>query len=127
MDNSSVKNIYAPFDHQNQWDLAATVLFPSPLSFDRIACLVVESKNTALTPGKGFTSLSDFKKKLHLVPRRAGAWTSYYVTPGALSTSWVPLRVESWQCDSLQVLKEIVGDTCLASEMKWAPEKHYNS
>jgi Plavaka transposase len=50
-----------------------------------------------------------------------------YATPSKTIPSWAPLSIEYWQRDSLEVLKDIVGDVRLASEMKWAPEKLYNT
>ena len=35
--------------------------------------------------------------------------------------------LEFWKRDTLQVLEDMVGDTRLASSMKWASEKYYNS
>jgi hypothetical protein len=32
-----------------------------------------------------------------------------------------------WSRDALPVVKELVGDESLAKDMKWAPEKLYNS
>ncbi len=50
-----------------------------------------------------------------------------YATPSKTAPPWAPLSIEYWQRDSLEVLKDIVGDVRLSSEMKWAPEKLYNT
>jgi len=118
---------FEPFDNQQQWDLANWLLFPTPLSADRMKKGAVETYASWIAPGCGFKSSGDFKRRVESIPIKGGEWKSAYVRPGAQAPAWAPSGIEFWKRDRLQVLQDIVGDVRLAPHMKWAPERHRNS
>jgi hypothetical protein len=115
---------YWPFDNKTQWEFARWLLFPQPLSNKRIKAAIDASW---IAPGVGFKSLGDFKKRVNMIHAKGGEWFEANVLPGARAPSWAPLKVKFWMRDSLEVLKDIVGDVRLASQMKWAPERIQNA
>jgi hypothetical protein len=118
---------YWPFDNIEQWMLAKALIFPSPLSNKGIRNLAVERHCPWIIPGKGFKSVSDFRKRLDQLPAKGGEWRQSYVTQGPTAPQWSPPIVPFWYRDSLDVLKEILGDVRLAKDMKWAPERLINA
>ena len=118
---------YWPFDNEEQWNLAGWLLFPNRLSASQITAGAVEKNAKWIKPGCGFKSLNDFNKRLELLPSKGGEWVSKNLTRKVNSPAWVPENVQFWMRDSLETLKSIVGDVRLAQDMKWAPEKIYNS
>jgi len=118
---------YWPFDNIEQWMLAKALTFPSPLSNREIRNLAVERHCPWIMPGKGFKSVRDFYKRLNQLPAKGGEWQQSYLTRGPTAPPWSPPMVPFWYRDSLDVLKEILGDVRLAKDMKWAPEKLVNS
>lgn len=118
---------YAPFDNIGQWELARFALFPEPLPGPRMAKAILENKAPWITPGCGFKNMADFERRISEIPGIGGGWRSAYVKPGVGAEDWVPAEILFWSRDALPVVKELVGDESLAKDMKWAPEKLYNS
>ena len=78
----------------------------------------VEKYASWITPGYGFKSLGDFKRRVASIPAKGGEWKSAYVCPGDKAPGWTPLAIEFWKRDNMQVLQDIVGDVHLAPYMK---------
>jgi len=114
-------------DNENQWRLASWALFPKPLDKKRQQRAIVEQYAKWITPGDGFQSLGDFNRRIGLIPSKWNEWRNSYVCPGPQAESWQPTMIEFWLRNSLDVLEGIVSDIRMASHMKWAPEKLYNS
>ena len=121
-----VSKTYWPFDNIEQWMLAKALTFPSPLSNKMIRNIAVERYCPWITVGKGFKSVRDFHKRLDQLPAKGGEWQQSYITPGPTVPQWSPPMVPFSYRDSLEVLKDIVGDVRLAKDMKWAPERLVN-
>ena len=102
-------------------------MFPKPQTVQEISTRAVEKNASWIKPGCGFKSVGDFKRRVAQLPAKAGEWHSSIILPGEDAPVWAPRMSEFWKRDTLQVLEDMVGDTRLASSMKWAPEKYYNS
>lgn len=118
---------YAPFDNLAQWELARFALFPQPLSGPRMAQAILENQAPWITRGFGFKNIADFQQRVSSIPTLGGGWRSAYVVPGVAAEDWVPVEILFWMRDALAVVKDLIGDETLAKDMKWAPEKLYNS
>src|SRR5216117_2939787 len=117
---------YWPFDNIEQWMLAKAITFPSPLSNKMIRNIAVERHCPWIRHGKGFKSVRDFRKLLDQLPAKGGEWQQSYIMRGPMAPRWSPLMVTFWYRDSLEVMKDIVGDVRLTKDMKWAPERLVN-
>ena len=116
---------YWHFENEYQWHLSGICLYPEPLPNSRIQRIAVQKYNPCLQHGREFNSITDFKKRVGMLATK-GEWRIGYAKPHKNVGVWAPKRAEFWYRDSLEVLKYLVGDARLASEMKWAPEKVYN-
>ena len=121
-----VSKTYWPFNNIEQWMLAKALTFPSPSANKMIRNIAVERYCPWITVGKGFKSVRDFRKRLDQLPAKGGEWQQSYITRGPTAPRWSPPMVAFWSRDSLEVLKDIVGDVRLAKDMKWAPERLVN-
>jgi hypothetical protein len=117
---------YWPFDNEIQWEFADWIV-STGLSGEEITTGAVPKYAKWIIPECGFKSLYDFKKRIDLLPAKGSEWASKNLKPKQDSPSWVPQHIEFWIRDSLEILKGMIGDVRLAEEMKWAPEKIYNS
>jgi Plavaka transposase len=106
--------------------LAHWALFPEPLPASRIRTGLITGKASWLDDECGFKSYGDFQRCVAEVPRKGGHWRECFVTPGASAPHWAPLEISFWRRDSLEVLKDLLGDVQLAESMCWAPQKHFN-
>jgi hypothetical protein len=103
------------------------MLFPKPKTVQQISDGAVQRNASWINPGCGFQSVRDFQRRVALLPAKAGEWQSSFILPGNSAPAWAPRLLEFWKRNTLEVLEDMVGDTRLASSMKWSPEKHYNS
>ena len=87
----------------------------------------MEKHATWISPGDGFQSYGDFKRRVDSLEARSASWVSKIIRPGIRAASWQPEIVKFWMRDSMIILKELVGDVKVADHMKWHPEKVYNS
>jgi Plavaka transposase len=107
--------------------LAKALIFPKRLSDNTIKHIAVEQYCPWIKPGCGFKSVADFRKRMSQLPAKGGEWRESFVLRGPTAPTWVPEFVSYWHRDSLEVLKDLVGDVRLAKDMKWAPEKLLNA
>src|SRR5579859_4944412 len=128
--NSTISRLklktFWPFDNIEQWLLAKVLTFPAPVSNTLIKSTAVECHCPWIRPGYSFKSVADFKSGLNNIPAKGGEWKECYVTPKQITPVWAPPALSFWLHDSLDVLKDIIGDVRLANHMKWAPETLYN-
>jgi hypothetical protein len=102
-------------------------LYPEPLSKARKKRILVEKYNRAIAPGNGFRSLREFESLIKQLPLKNGGFKKLTVARLEGAPEWAPLEMELWMKDTMEALQYILGDPRLASEMKWSPEKLYNS
>ena len=72
-------------------------------------------------------NMGDWESHVNQVSAKEGQWERAFVLRSEKDPSWVSEALRFPKCDSLEILKEIVGDIKVVEHMKWAPEKVYNS
>jgi hypothetical protein len=89
--------------------------------------IAVEPLCSWITPGHGFKSVYDYKRCMAQLPSGNAEWKRVRIVPNASSPQWAPPEILYYSRDSLEVLRNIVGDTWMAKHMKWAPEQFRNA
>lgn len=122
---SGHENPYWPFENEGQWDIVFGCLYPERLSNKRIKRIAINKYNRALH-GDGFESLQDFKKRVKLLSSKGVAFRVYQFTRTKSAPEWAPLTIDVWMRNTLEVVKQLVGNRRWANELKWASEEVYN-
>ena len=78
-------------------------------------------------PDSGFKNLQDYKNRMREIPEVGGRWIQGYINPNERAPSWAPTEILYYFRNVEDVLRRMIGDTRLATSMKWAPEKLFNS
>jgi hypothetical protein len=124
---SSTERQYWPFKNRDQWKLAMWALFPTPLPKPRAELAIVAKHAVWAKPESCFESWGAFQRQVQQVEAKGGEWKRYIINRSDQDPTWYPVQIRFWARDSLEILKELVGDVKVAENMKWAPEKVYNS
>lgn len=124
---SETERQYWPFKNTDQWKLAMWALFPTPLPKPRAELAIVAKHAVWAKPDSCFESWGAFQRLVQQVEAKGGEWRRYVIHRGDQDPMWYPVQIRFWARDSLELLKELVGDVKVVENMKWAPEKVYNS
>ena len=124
---SEAEKTYWPFKNKDQWQLALWALFPTPISRPRAERAIVAKFAVWAKPESCFESWGEFRRLIQNVEEKGGKWHRKVLHRVDKDPSWYPVQVRFWERNSLDILKELVGDIKVAEHMKWAPEKVYNS
>jgi hypothetical protein len=119
------ENPYWPFENPGQWDLAYVCLYPERLSKRRIQGIVVNKYNRSLH-GRGFKNFRDFERRVKLLASKGVQFKVYVFGRSIKAPGWAPTSIEVWMRDTLEVVKQLVGNVKWADVMKWAPEEVFN-
>ena len=118
---------FAPFKNEAQWALAMWALYPEPLPRPRLEGFILK-KNALWSDSESlFEMWGDWERRVQQVSVKGGQFEREFVLRSAGDPSWVPAALRFHKRNSLDILREIVGDVKVAEHMKWAPEKVYNS
>ena len=74
-----------------------------------------------------FETWGDWESRVNQVSAKGGQWERAFVLRSEKNPHWVPEALRFHKRDSLEILKELMGDIKVVEHMKWAPEKVYNS
>lgn len=102
-------------------------LYPEPLSKPRLERAILKTHASWGNPECLFETWGDWESRVNQVSAKGGQWERAFVLRSEKDPSWVPEALRFHKRNSLEILKEIVGDIKVVEHMKWAPEKVYNS
>ena len=122
----SDERTYWPFRNQGQWELAHHVLFPAPFMQSKLKKAISKS-STWINPECGFENIADFNRRLGLLPAKGGEWKSVILNPQNNAPRNASMNLTFWYRDSLEILRDMVGDKRLSPHIHWAPQKITNS
>jgi hypothetical protein len=107
----------------HQWLVAKKLAYGQIESNANIKKWGVESENPTFKPGDRFASVPDFHRHLDAMDQIGGLWTEGLIDRAADDDSWVPHQMKFWFKDSMEVLKDIVGNPKVVDHTKWHPER----
>jgi hypothetical protein len=118
---------FAPFKNEGQWALAMWALYPEPIPRPRLEGFILKKHALWANAESLFDTWGDWERRVQQVSQKGGQFERTFLLRSQRDPEWAPPALRFYKRNSLEILKEIVGDVKVVEHMKWAPEKVYNS